>query len=581
MAEQGGAVGGGSPLLLISDFNLGNLAGLLRNHPGKPGISPVVTPFGEVVRPLLEEKTGEGGELKGALVWTRPQAVVPSFGRVLAHQEIPPEDLLAEVDAFCDLLVGAAGRFRFLLVPSWSADGHRGLGMLDLRSDAGIALALLRMNLRLAERLREHSGLFVLDSSRWTDPSGTAEGSRFWYLAKIPFSTAVFRAAAADISAAVGGIAGHARKMVVVDLDDTLWGGVVGDTGWENLRLGGHDPIGEAFVDFQRELKNLTHRGIILGVVSKNTESVALEAMRSHPEMILRPDDFAGWRINWSDKAGNLLELAKEVNLGLDSIVFLDDHPGERARVRGALPEVLVPEWPEDPLRYADHLRSLNCFDAPTLSQEDVARAKMYLTERERRQSLESVGSMDEWLRSLRIRVRWEPLSEANLQRAAQLLNKTNQMNLTTRRMTEGELRAWSEAAGRSFWTVRVEDRFGDYGLTGLVSLEEEDDAGRIVDFVLSCRVFGRQVEETMVHIAATHARERGLTRLAAQYLPTAKNAPCIEFWRERSGFSASETGDFFTFDLSAEYGIPEHVQLLSGETSDLQPPVAGGDTGT
>lgn len=567
MADQTRSGPSGSSLLLISDFNLGNLAGLLRNSPAIPGIFPVPAPFGEVVRPLLEEKA-EGEELRGALVWTRPQAVVPSFGRILAHQEVSSDTLLAEVDSFCDLLIGAAGRFRFLLVPTWSAEGHRGLGMLDLRSDSGIGLALLRMNLRLAERLREHSGLFLLDSSRWSDPSGSAEGSRFWYLAKIPFSTPVFRSAAADIAAAIRGISGQARKMVVVDLDDTLWGGVVGDTGWENLRLGGHDPIGEAFVDFQRELRNLTHRGIILGVVSKNTESVALEAMRSHPEMVLRPEDFAGWRINWSDKAGNLLELAREVNLGLDSIVFLDDHPGERARVRSALPEVLVPEWPEDPLRYVDHLRSLDCFDTPSLSQEDVARAKMYHSERERRQSLESVGSMDEWLRSLEIRVQWERLSDANLQRAAQLLNKTNQMNLSTRRMTEGELRGWSDSEGRDFWTVRVEDRFGDYGLTGLVSLESEGDEGRIVDFVLSCRVFGRRVEETMVHIVASHARERGLARLRAHYLPTAKNAPCIEFWRERSGFTASEEGDLFTFDLADDYPMPEYVHPATGAGS-------------
>jgi len=557
-----------SRLLLISDFHVGNLAGFLRNLSGAPRLVPAAAPFGEVTRPLLEMNSEDEGTETGAFVWAQPQAVIPSFRRILEHQEVPVETLLAEVDAFCNLLDGARRKFRYILVASWTSVGHRGLGMLDLRSDAGVSLALLRMNLRLAERLRDQSDVFLLDASRWMEPARSAEGSRLWYLAKIPFSPAVFRAAAAEVQAAVRGIAGQARKMVIVDLDDTLWGGVVGDIGWENLRLGGHDPVGEAFVDFQYELKSLTHRGIILGIVSKNTESVALEAMRSHPEMILRPEDFAGWRINWSDKAANLLELAREVNLGLDSIVFLDDHPGERARVRSALPDVLVPEWPEDPLRYADHLRALDCFDSPVLSLEDVSRSEMYASERERRSTLESVGSVEEWLQSLQIEVQWAPLSQPNLQRAAQLLNKTNQMNLTTRRMTEGELQNWASSEGRQFWTVRVADRFGEYGLTGLMSLEEKGEEGHIIDFVLSCRVFGRMVEETMVHILASHARQRGLARLCASYLATPKNTPCLQFWTERSRFSPSADGTSFSFELVGDYPVSEHVRLVPGETS-------------
>jgi len=564
MPEYASSEEKGTPVVLVSDFNLGNLSGFLKNLPSSPRIHPLIAPFGEAIRPLLEPVSSPDGSEAGALVWTRPQAVVPSFGRVLAHLEVPAADLLEEVESFCDLLLKAADGYRFLLVPSWSAPGFRGMGMLDLRSDAGIALALQRMNLRLAERVREHSNIFVLDSSHWMEPSKSAEASRLWYLAKVPFPTSVFRTAAGTIQAAIRGISGQARKMVVVDLDDTLWGGVVGDTGWENLRLGGHDPVGEAFTDFQKELKNLTHRGIILGIVSKNTESVALEAMESHPEMILRREDFAAWRINWEDKAGNLLELAREVNLGLDSIVFLDDHPGERARVQSALPDVLVPEWGNDPLRYAAQLRAMDCFDSPIVSREDLERARMYTSERARKESLAAVGSIDEWLRSLEILIVWEPLSPANLQRAAQLLNKTNQMNLTTRRLTESELWDWAQEGSREFWTIRVQDRFGDYGLTGLVSLEYRDGEGHFVDFVLSCRVFGRRVEETMVHLAAKHARERRISSLSAKYLATAKNAPCLEFWRERSNFALIGEDGLFRYSLGEEYPLPEHIELES-----------------
>ena len=173
------------------------------------------------------------------------------------------------------------------------------------------------------------------------------------------------REAAADIRAAFVGLRGAAKKLLVLDLDDTLWGGIVGDAGWENLRLGGHDPQGESFADFQRAIKNLKRRGVVLALVSKNEESVALEAIRNHPEMVLKEDDFVGWRINWTDKARNIAELATELNLGLQSVVFIDDNPVERARVREALPEVFVPEWPEDKLLYASAFGQLRCFDAP------------------------------------------------------------------------------------------------------------------------------------------------------------------------------------------------------------------------
>ena len=189
------------------------------------------------------------------------------------------------------------------------------------------------------------------------------------------------------MKAALRAVRGQSRKVVICDLDDTLWGGIVGDAGWENLRLGGHDPVGEAFADFQRELKALTRRGIILAMVSKNTEAVALEAIEKHPEMQLRKDDFAAWRINWDDKAQNIADLMEELNLGLDSAVFLDDNPVERARISEALPEVLVPNLPRDKMLFASTLRKLNCFDSATVSSEDRKRAAFYNAERDRRTS--------------------------------------------------------------------------------------------------------------------------------------------------------------------------------------------------
>lgn len=276
---------------------------------------------------------------------------------------------------------------------------------------------------------------------------------------------------------------------------------------------------------------------------------MALEAIRKHPEMVLREDDFVGWKINWTDKAKNIADLASELNLGLQSVVFIDDNPIERARVRHALPEVLVPEWPEDKLLYPSAFARLRCFDTPAISREDAERTRLYVEECQRDQLQTEVGSVDEWLKSLEITVHAEPLGRANLVRATQLLNKTNQLNLATRRMTQTELLAWSAHPDRAFWTVSVSDRLGNAGLTGLLSIEREGDLVRIVDYVLSCRVMGRRIEETMAHMAVEAARERSASLVLAVYQATAKNKPCLTFWLS-SGFTNSDER-IFRWDTS------------------------------
>ncbi|HET9452173.1 MAG TPA: HAD-IIIC family phosphatase, partial [Aggregicoccus sp.] len=547
--------------LLISDFTIQELAEQVEEDREAPGLALEVAPYGQVMPTLMELAAGAGPAPDFALVWTRPEAVVPSFAELLAFKPVAPERLLEEVDAFCSLLAQGVKGCRFAFVPTWVLPSYnRGLGLLDTREGAGIRHALTRMNLRLMDNLARAANVHVLDAQRWVESVGSrALNPKLWYLGKVAFHSDVFAEAVKDLKAAVRGLSGGARKLVVLDLDDTLWGGIVGDQGWQNLRLGGHDSLGESFVDFQRHLKALTRRGIVLAIASKNEESVALEAIRSHPEMVLKPEDFVGWRINWQDKARNIADLAAQLNLGLQSVVFLDDNPVERARVREALPEVFVPEWPEDKLLYSSALLSLRCFDAPALSREDLERTQLYGSERQRDALKEQVGSLDVWLQSLGIRVKAEPLSQSNLQRSTQLLNKTNQMNLSTRRLTEPELQAWAAAPGHQLWAFHVSDRFGDAGLTGLASVEVQGAQARIVDFVLSCRVMGRKVEETMVALAVAHARKLGLSEVVADFLPTAKNKPCLGFW-EGSGFTRE--GNRFRWDASQPYAVPSFIQL-------------------
>lgn len=523
-------------VLVLADFNVANLAGYLQNDAEAPGVNAEAGPFGQVT-PLMANEGHACWHPRpdAVVVWTRPDSTIAGFSDVARFRTVAQDEILAEVDRYAAALRQLAARVPLVLTATWAIEpAERGLGMLDMRPGVGIAATLMRMNLRLAEALAPASNVYLLDAQRWLSAAGPrAVNAKTWYLGKIAFDNAVFKAAVSDIKAALRGSQGKARKLLIVDADDTLWGGIVGDVGWQNLRLGGHDAQGEAFVDFQRRLRALKDRGIVLGLVSKNEESVVLEALEQHPEMILKPGDFAGWRINWQDKAANIAELTAELNLGLDSVVFLDDHPVERARVRDVLPDVEVPELPADTLLYPDFLRGLRSFDAPALTAEDASRAESYASERQRKAALASVGSVEDWLRTLEMTVTIEELREPNLERTAQLLNKTNQMNLSTRRMTPAELWTWATTGDRRVWTLRVTDRFGDYGLTGILSVEIGDGIAHVVDFLLSCRVMGRQVEQTMLNLAQAYAVGREAQRLEARVLPTPKNVPVQRFWQE------------------------------------------------
>ena len=551
--------------VLVSDFNLQNFAGYVANDPEFPGIKPITAPFGQPVATLLNRELPCWRNTPDvALIWTRPQSVISVFNALLRYEPVPLQKVLQQVDEYSSMLINMSQWVRWAFVPSWVLPSYQSVfGVLDMKTEIGLTNTIMRMNLRLAENLAKAANIYVLNTHNWIVQAGLqAFSPKLWYLGKIPFGNEVFKAAARDIKAALRGMLGYARKLIIVDLDETLWGGIVGDAGWENLVLGGHHHIGEAYADFQQALKSMQNRGILLAIVSKNEEQVALEAIRKHPEMVLKLEDFAGWRINWQDKVQNIIDLMTELNLGLQSAVFIDDNPVERARVKESLPEVLVPDWPEDPLFYPATLLSLRCFELPSLSREDLARTTLYLSENKRRELKQTVGSLEDWLTRLSIRVQVEELHPANLQRATQLLNKTNQMNLSTRRMSEAELMAWAEQEHHRLWTLRVSDKFGDAGLTGILSLEIQNRSAQIVDFILSCRVLGRKIEETMLATAIHHAQSLGIENVYARYTPTAKNKPCLDFFKSLAP-RFQQQGDCFVRDRKLPFPVPEHIELI------------------
>lgn len=553
----------GCRLAILADFNAEPFAGYLGNLAGFPAVRVTSAPFGQVMQ-LLTDATHSFWRTphEALLVWTRPEAVSSAYARLLDGEAVDAGAAAADAGAFAAAVRGMAARTAAVLVPNWVMPAWRQDLSLTAFRPNGAVRVLLQMNQVLAEELADVAAVHLLDTGRWVQLAGAdAFNPKLWYMAKQWFGNALCRHAAAEVKGALAGLLGTARKMIVLDLDDTLWGGVVGEVGWQELRLGGHDPVGEAFADFQRALLALRRRGILLGIVSKNDEAVALAALDNHPEMRLRRGDFAAWRINWQDKARNLADLAAEVNLGLQSIVFIDDHPAERGRVRDALPEVLVPEWPEDKTSYVRTLAALNCFATPSVSSEDLTRHRMLREERGRTDLRQSLGSVEDWVASLGIVCQATRLQPANLERAVQLLNKTNQMNLSTRRLQAAELSAYAASPGHALWTVRVTDKFGDYGLTGLVSVADDGEEARLVDFVLSCRVLGRKVEESLLHMAAEYGRSRGRHRLLATCLPTAKNQPCRDFF-QRSGLPVAADGVTYSWPLEKPYPLPPQIQL-------------------
>ena len=541
-------------------------SGYMKNDAQLPSITPLVAPFGQVTQVLMDDKMEcwkQSSDL--AIVWTRPEGVIDSFSKALNFNSITIKEVLIDVDTYSDCLARLAERVKIIFVPTWSLiTGMAGYGMLERKPGMGLADLLARMNLRLAENLEKFSNVFVLDADRWMQVAGQeAFNPKLWYMGKIPFGSPVFKQAISEIKSALTGLRGGAKKIIFVDLDDTLWGGTVGEEGWKNLKLGGHDPIGEAFSDFQRVLKSLTRRGILLGIVSKNDEQVALEAIDKNPEMILKRADFVGWRINWLDKAKNILDLIEELKLGAQSAVFIDDNPLERARIKEAIPEVLVPDWPKDKMFYRNCLMGLNCFNTPAVSLVDSERTKMYQAESCRMELKKSLISLDDWLKTLETKVVIEEINETNLKRASQLFNKTNQMNLSTRRMTETELVDWGKEKNRHIWTVCVSDKFGDSGLTGLVGIEYNGNKIQVIDFLLSCRVMGRKVEEMMLHIVSEYGRSLKLKMLTACYLATEKNHPCYAFWK-KSGFEHDEKTDTFMWSLDKPYPQPDCIQIVN-----------------
>ncbi len=458
-------------------------------------------------------------------------------------------DAEAALEAICERIRAcwrlARENFRCPVIHQLALPVHAPLlGNNEHRLAGSRAEFVARLNAELRRRADEDRvDVLALDARVAHDGLHAWHNPELWHRAKQEVSPAAAPMYGELVMRLVAAQRGRSYKALVLDLDNTIWGGVVGDDGVEGLVLGQGTALGEAFVDFQDYARELSRRGVILAACSKNDEKNALEPFDRHPEMLLKRSDLASFVANWRDKPANLRAIAEELNIGLDSLVFVDDNPFERELVRRELPMVAVPEVSDDPTSYPRTLADAGYFEAVAITDEDRSRSGQYQSNHQRDALKASATDLDSYLRGLEMRLTWRRFDRVGLGRTVQLINKTNQFNLTTRRYTEPDILGIIGDEQVFGVQLRLVDRFGDNGVIAIVVGRLQDDADLLVDtWLMSCRVLGRQVEPTTLNLVAALARELGARRLVGQYIPTAKNGMVRDHYAGL-GFSAGCTG--------------------------------------
>ena len=419
-----------------------------------------------------------------------------------------------------------------LIINNFNIPTYSPYGICEVKVEYGLKQMIGDLNSKLNSLLRSEPAVYIYDFNAFVTKYG--EGNVFDYrqflVGDIKVALNYIPYLAEDWMAYIKPTLGLNRKCIVLDLDNTLWGGIVGEDGYEGIQLG-PKAAGAAFVEFQRHLLSLYQRGVVLAINSKNNPEDALKVIRNHPYMVLREENFASLRINWNDKISNMREIAEELNIGLDSIVYFDDDPVNRELMLKVFPEILTVDLPNDPSLYAPILMSLNDFDVLKLTEEDTKRGQMYAQQRKRIELEKTSANLDDYLSQLGIRVIVKKADEFTIPRIAQLILKTNQFNLTTRRYQEEDIMKFSKEENMLVACAQVEDKFGDNGITGAYIIKKDSPLEWTIDtFLLSCRVMGRGVEEAIMGFILNAAKKEGVVTVNGQYIPTKKNKACEQF---------------------------------------------------
>jgi len=463
--------------------------------------------------------------------------------------------------------------FQGIVVPEFTSLGEVGEANLP----HSLTHAVQRLNGELAALCGTISDCVFFDADRLAARHGRARwrDARMFYASRLAVAADLFREYSHGLVRTFSTLFHAPRKVLCTDLDNTLWGGVLGEDGPDGIATGSAFP-GNCYLAYQKYLTQLSSRGLLLAIVSHNNEDDVREAFNVRAgDLALSLDSFAAYRINWSEKADSIRELAKELSLGLDSFVFVDDSPEECEAIRQQLPEVAVVEAPaQEPWKLVELLSEQPFFDAAAITEDDVHRAEEYKAQARRAELASSARSRDEFLASLGIVCSFQSALQAPLSRAVQLLAKTNQFNLTTRRRSAAEVEEFASATGGQAVVARVHDRFGDAGVVGLALARRQGDSCWIDSLLLSCRVIGRGIETALLAYVGEHASRAGAKRLVGEFIATKKNIPCATFYSDH-GFTKfvptdeiSSNSEFYELDLTVSHPTyPKWVTVEGNES--------------
>jgi FkbH-like protein len=487
-----------------------------------------------------------------------------------SYADLPEADAQSAVDRVLRDFSGWVAKFRersnaSLVIHNLEKPASS-LGVLETQRKTGQLTAIDQINLGLRALCGEHRGVYLLDYDALVAQHGRArwhdEGK--WLMARMPFAPDSMLPMVSAWLKFIHPLTGVICKVLALDLDNTLWGGVLGEDGVDGLKLGVEYP-GALYRGFQRAVLDLYQRGVLLAVCSKNNHEEAMAALRIHPGMLLKPEHFSAFRINWQDKARNLREIAAELNLGVDSIAFFDDNPVERELIRSEVLEVKVIEVPDHVKGYAQALRDCPFFERLTLSAEDREKTKQYHEQHKRAELSRTAGSLEDFFRSLEQEVVIANVTPESIARVAQLTQKTNQYNVTTRRYTEQQIAEFVSRPDCGVYSVGVKDRFGDNGIVGVLITRTEDDVCEIDTFLLSCRVIGRTIETAMLGFLTDASKARGASFLQGWFIPTKKNAPVKDLYADHKFRPIASENDATLWSLNlgeANIPFPEWIRI-------------------
>ena len=437
---------------------------------------------------------------------------------------------------------------------------YTSLGIYESKIEYGIKEIILNLNKKLKQLSRNIDSLYIYDFNSFVTKFGEKNILDYKKMnyGDIKINFDIIPHLIYDFLGYVKPIQGLNKKCLVLDLDNTLWGNIIGEDGFEGIKMGPY-PEGRSFVEFQKVIKSLSENGIILAINSKNNQNETMKVINEHPHMILREKDFSCIKINWNDKISNMKEIAKELNIGLDSIVFFDDDPINRELLRMSLPEVNTIELPKDPSIYTQILRDLNDFNTLKITNDDVQRKTMYKQEQNRQKLQSSTENLNEYLKKLDIKIKIKLDDKLSVARISQLILKTNQFNLTTKRYQEEEIREFVKDETMIVGCSEVEDKFGENGITNVFIIKTKPNEWIIDTFLLSCRIMGRGIEEGIIGKILEIAKNKGIEKIIATFIPTEKNKPAENFLKNY-GFEKED--EKWIFLLKNKIKIPDYLEV-------------------